>query len=154
MQFSRQLKASAWDLRSPRRPKGTAGRCNGFSGTNDAHRLLPLQVEQHEHPEKELQATNGRMLKLLLGGDRTSYAVLSPAMTAPSPLGGGGGEAPADVGAAAQQPRWQTLVKLCMCATQHTAVFLLRGGRADTEFDFRFCSTTFCSLVLLAWRRQ
>eukprot|EP00798_Chlamydomonas_sp_ICE-L_P016685 gene16685-22945_t len=38
----------------------------GFSGTNDNHRLLPLQVHQAPMEETALKATNGKMLSLIL----------------------------------------------------------------------------------------
>lgn len=40
------------------------------AGTNDNHRLLPLQVAQHLDVERGLQATNGKMLAVLLGCPR------------------------------------------------------------------------------------
>lgn len=42
----------------------------GFSGTNDNHRLLPLQVRQHLEVEQSLKATNGKLLALLLDNPR------------------------------------------------------------------------------------
>jgi hypothetical protein len=38
----------------------------GFSGTNDNHRLLPLQVHQAQLDEPMLQATNGKMVHVIL----------------------------------------------------------------------------------------
>eukprot|EP00798_Chlamydomonas_sp_ICE-L_P024220 gene24220-9819_t len=42
----------------------------GFSGTNDNHRLLPLQVHQAHMEETALKATNGKMLNLILENKR------------------------------------------------------------------------------------
>eukprot|EP00798_Chlamydomonas_sp_ICE-L_P004008 gene4008-14088_t len=42
----------------------------GFSGTNDNHRLLPLQVRQATMEETALKATNGKMLDLILKNER------------------------------------------------------------------------------------
>eukprot|EP00798_Chlamydomonas_sp_ICE-L_P016735 gene16735-23007_t len=42
----------------------------GFSGTNDNHRLLPLQVHQATMEERDLKATNGKMLNLILENKR------------------------------------------------------------------------------------
>ncbi len=61
-QFPQRLAASAWHL--AHNPSG--GPVVGFSGTNDNHRLLPLQVRQHVLPYPQLAATNGRMLQVLL----------------------------------------------------------------------------------------
>jgi hypothetical protein len=50
-----KLKATAWDLRP-----SAAGSSIGFSGTNDAHRLMPLPFYQLPVlGETGLQATNG-----------------------------------------------------------------------------------------------
>lgn len=47
----------------------------GFSGTNDNHRLLPLQVQQADMTCKpHLAATNGKMLHVLL--DLARYSTL------------------------------------------------------------------------------
>eukprot|EP00798_Chlamydomonas_sp_ICE-L_P016366 gene16366-22568_t len=42
----------------------------GFSVTNDNHRLLPLQVHQATMEERDLNATNGKMLNLILENKR------------------------------------------------------------------------------------
>lgn len=51
-------------------------RAAGFSGTNDNHRLLPLQVRQHLDVEPSLAATNGKMLAVLLANPQ--YDTLAP----------------------------------------------------------------------------
>ncbi|KAG2492072.1 hypothetical protein HYH03_009568 [Edaphochlamys debaryana] len=60
-QFPQRLAASAWHLAG----RG-AGGVVGFSGTNDNHRLLPLQVHKAEPEEPSLAATNGKMLHVIL----------------------------------------------------------------------------------------
>eukprot|EP00038_Savillea_parva_P003371 m.124697 g.124697 ORF g.124697 m.124697 type:complete len:1973 (+) comp11157_c2_seq1:733-6651(+) len=77
IQFTQRLKSTAWHLRPP--PDGT---CVGFSGTNDAHRLLPLFVHQKELDDPSIKATNGRMLGMLL--TRATYKRLP---SAPHPEG-------------------------------------------------------------------
>ncbi|KAI8821026.1 uncharacterized protein EV422DRAFT_595226 [Fimicolochytrium jonesii] len=56
-QYPKRIVATSWDLAS-------AGDANGFSGTKDNYRLLPLQVEQNE-PEV-LKSTDGRMLDCII----------------------------------------------------------------------------------------
>ena len=48
------------------RPAFPALTWRGCAGTNDNHRLLPLQVRQHLEVEAGLRATNGKMLAALL----------------------------------------------------------------------------------------
>jgi hypothetical protein len=60
-QYSYRLTATSWHLAD-----NAAGAVVGFSGTNDHHRLLPLQVQQAEPVDVQLQGTNGKMLQLLL----------------------------------------------------------------------------------------
>ncbi|KAG2494611.1 hypothetical protein HYH03_007376 [Edaphochlamys debaryana] len=60
-QFPQRLAASAWHLAG----RGGGG-VVGFSGTNDNHRLLPLQVHKAEPDEPSLAATNGKMLHVIL----------------------------------------------------------------------------------------
>eukprot|EP00899_Mesostigma_viride_P005241 jgi/Mesvir1/14718/Mv05368-RA.1 len=88
-QFEKRLSASAWDLAQP---SGSKGRVVGFSGTNDIHRLMPLQVRQNDLPA--LRGTSGKMLALLLRG---SYITL-PAEAATS---------------------WQAVLELCMARGSH-----------------------------------
>lgn len=59
-------------LRTPARSLPTSLRptCPFIAGTNDNYRLLPLQVAQHLDVERGLQATNGKMLAVLLGCPR------------------------------------------------------------------------------------
>ncbi|GAB4822814.1 hypothetical protein N2152v2_009860 [Parachlorella kessleri] len=64
-QFPQRLVATAWHLAD-----NPGGRVAGFSGTNDNHRLLPLQVQQHLEVEQGLRATNGKMLAVLLDNPR------------------------------------------------------------------------------------
>eukprot|EP00899_Mesostigma_viride_P028443 jgi/Mesvir1/8784/Mv02694-RA.1 len=73
-QFEKRMSASAWDLAQA---SGTQGRVVGFSGTNDLHRLMPLQVSQNDLPS--LQGTSGKMLDLLLREDEEagSYTTLA-----------------------------------------------------------------------------
>jgi hypothetical protein len=60
-QFPQRLMSSAWHL-----AENVGGHVVGFSGTNDNHRLLPLQVQLHVLEEQSLHATNGKMLDLIL----------------------------------------------------------------------------------------
>lgn len=63
----------------------------GFSGTNDNHRLLPLQVRQHLEVEQSLKATNGKMLALLL--ENPCYDTLEVKVSNWEGRGEGGGKA-------------------------------------------------------------
>ncbi|CAE8648543.1 unnamed protein product, partial [Polarella glacialis] len=58
-QFPHKLVANAWHLAD-----NHDGLVHGFSGTNDNHRALPLQVSQKDVPA--LQGTNGKMLGLIM----------------------------------------------------------------------------------------
>lgn len=60
-QFPKRLACNAWHLAD-----NAQGKIVGFSGTNDNHRLLPLQVKQHTVDELSLKATNGKMLAVIL----------------------------------------------------------------------------------------
>ena len=61
-QFPQHMDCNAWHLAD-----NSSGKLFGFSGTNDNHRLLPLQVRQHVAlGEQSLQATNGKMLDVIL----------------------------------------------------------------------------------------
>jgi hypothetical protein len=60
-QYPQRLACSAWDLAD-----NPGGKVVGFSGTNDNHRLLPLQVKQALVEDVELSAINGKMLDMLL----------------------------------------------------------------------------------------
>jgi hypothetical protein len=61
-QFPQRLTRNAWHLAD-----NAGGAVVGFSGTNDNHRLLPLQVHQADASHKpHLAATNGKMLAMLL----------------------------------------------------------------------------------------
>lgn len=70
-QYPQRLSCNAWHLAD------TAERqVYGFSGTNDNHRLLPLQVQQADMSHKPLlAATNGKMLDVML--HTSSYATLA-----------------------------------------------------------------------------
>ena len=70
-QYPQRLVANAWHLAD-----SPSGCVVGFSGTNDNHRLLPLQVKQHLAVEETLQATNGKMLAVML--DNRQYDTLAP----------------------------------------------------------------------------
>ncbi|PNH10973.1 hypothetical protein TSOC_002217 [Tetrabaena socialis] len=59
--FPTRLAASAWHLAD-----NDDGQVVGFSGTNDTHRLLPLQVHQMEPPEQSLRGTNERMMRVIM----------------------------------------------------------------------------------------
>eukprot|EP00899_Mesostigma_viride_P019524 jgi/Mesvir1/27573/Mv07318-RA.1 len=75
-QFEKKMSASAWDLAQA---SGDKGFVVGFSGTNDLHRLMPLQVHQNHLDLPELQGTSGKMLALLLreDGKQGSYTTLA-----------------------------------------------------------------------------
>ncbi|GLI61980.1 hypothetical protein VaNZ11_004546, partial [Volvox africanus] len=60
-QYTQRLASSAWNLADNGRAQVV-----GFSGTNDNHRLLPLQVRQADIPDSALRATNGKMLSVIL----------------------------------------------------------------------------------------
>ena len=81
---------SAWRGRSASRVKTLAPQAPfplifawpqvvGFSGTNDNHRLLPLQVGQRETDDPGLAGTNGKMLAVLL--DNPTYFSLTPTVS-------------------------------------------------------------------------
>ena len=73
-QYPKRLCTSSWHVAG-----NPCREIVGFSGTNDNHRLLPLQVHQH-FPEKgassqrsvaeELHATNGKMLATIIDNPR------------------------------------------------------------------------------------
>lgn len=78
-QFPKRLIASAWNLadgRTSYRTQPTSGNNSyrgggggvvvGFSGTDDTHRLLPLQVHQSQPDDPSLTATNGKMLHVIM----------------------------------------------------------------------------------------
>ncbi|MEW5310745.1 MAG: hypothetical protein WDW38_002512 [Sanguina aurantia] len=70
-QFPQRLACNAWHLAD-----NAQGMVVGFSGTNDNHRLLPLQVKQHmQEEEQALKATNGKMLAVIL--DNPEYSTLA-----------------------------------------------------------------------------
>ncbi|KAG2486452.1 hypothetical protein HYH03_014899 [Edaphochlamys debaryana] len=81
-QFPQRLATSAWHLAGSSGSgggggSGAGGGCAGggggvvgFSGTNDNHRLLPLQVHRASPGAPALAATNGRMLAVMLGHTR------------------------------------------------------------------------------------
>lgn len=49
----------------------STGATSGFSGTNDNHRLLPLQVRKNRHDSlRSLSSTNGKMLDLVVQNQR------------------------------------------------------------------------------------
>ncbi|KAI9096946.1 hypothetical protein DFS34DRAFT_621986 [Phlyctochytrium arcticum] len=58
-QFPQRIGATSWNI-------ADGSHAIGFSGTNDNHRLLPLQVRQHEPAIDSIQGTNGRMVQLLI----------------------------------------------------------------------------------------
>ncbi len=60
-QFPKRLLSSAWHL-----AHNAHGQVVGFSGTNDNHRILPLQVHMAIIKEHALHATNGKMLNIIL----------------------------------------------------------------------------------------
>ena len=62
-QFPQRMTANSWHVAE--NPRGGSA-VVGFSGTNDNHRLLPLQVRQAELDEPSLRGTNGKMLSLVL----------------------------------------------------------------------------------------
>ncbi|GLC47559.1 hypothetical protein PLESTB_000001100 [Pleodorina starrii] len=98
----------------------------GFSGTNDNHRLLPLQVHQAHPEESSLRATNGKMLSVILNNTLgyTTLRQFQPRHDEPqmpqhyqadiagvvaAGVGSGGGGGGALAGNAAEQPLWQVL---------------------------------------------
>jgi hypothetical protein len=70
-QYPQRLVANAWNLAD-----NSHGQVVGFSGTNDNHRLLPKQVEQHLEVEATLRATNGKMLAVMLDNPQYDTLVL------------------------------------------------------------------------------
>ncbi|GLC35571.1 thioredoxin-disulfide reductase [Pleodorina starrii] len=81
-QYPQRLASSAWHLAD-----NTRRQMVGFSGTNDNHRLLPLQVAQADIPDRGLRATNGKMLSVI-GQHTLGFTTLDP------PTGDGGGGRP------------------------------------------------------------
>ncbi|CAM9858519.1 unnamed protein product [Ectocarpus sp. 6 AP-2014] len=82
------------------------GAVSGFSGTNDNHRLLPLQVRKNPGDSlPSLAGTNGKMLDLMLLNRR--YITLEGSG---EPRGGGGGEA------------WRRLLRLAVEEEAHVLV--------------------------------
>jgi hypothetical protein len=76
-QYPQRLVANAWNLAD-----NQGGQVVGFSGTNDNHRLLPLQVRQHlKVDEATLRATNGKMLSIIL--DNPQYDTLAQEQVRP-----------------------------------------------------------------------
>ncbi|CAM9452387.1 unnamed protein product [Ectocarpus fasciculatus] len=81
-----------------------SGAISGFSGTNDNHRLLPLQVRKNPDGSlPSLAGTNGKMLDLMIRNRR--YVTL-----AGEQRGGGGGEA------------WRRLLRLAVEEEAHVLV--------------------------------
>ena len=71
-QYPQRLVGNAWHLAD-----NPHGQVVGFSGTNDNHRLLPLQVKQHlEVDEPTLRATNGKMLAIILANPQYDTLIL------------------------------------------------------------------------------
>ena len=103
-QYPKRLAASAWDLAD-----SPDGRVVGFSGTNDNHRLLPLQVHQAVLDEPELAATNGKMLELLL--QVAQYKTLQPKVGAGRPR-----DSSCDIDVHLFQRQQQVLLR-CFCST-------------------------------------
>ncbi|KAF5833854.1 hypothetical protein DUNSADRAFT_9691 [Dunaliella salina] len=88
-QYPYRLARSAWHLAD-----NAQGRIVGFSGTNDNHRLLPLQVQQSDPPDASLKATNGKMLQIILSNPK--YSTIAPAQIP---------------GSGASKPLWQCLLE-------------------------------------------
>ena len=65
MQFPYRLSMNAWHL-----SYNSAADISGFSGTNDNKSLLPLHVEVDTPDVAELQATDGKMLHLIMSKSR------------------------------------------------------------------------------------
>lgn len=64
-QFPGRIVKHSWDL-----CENSLGSTNGFSGTNDNARLMPLQVYQQPVAHPMLSTTNGKMVHLLLNNDQ------------------------------------------------------------------------------------
>ncbi|CAM9957051.1 unnamed protein product, partial [Ectocarpus sp. 4 AP-2014] len=80
--------------------ENSAGATSGFSGTNDSHRLLPLQVRKNRDDSlPSLSSTNGKMLDLLMRTER--YVTLEVAPDEESI-----GDAPPEA--------WKNLLKFCV----------------------------------------
>ena len=65
-QYPHRLTATAWHLTNVE-----CGSTVGFSGTNDNHRILPLQVKQYFSKEnnriwRQIEGTNGKMVDMIL----------------------------------------------------------------------------------------
>lgn len=119
-QYSSRLVATAWHL-----AQNPTGNVLGFSGTNDNHMLLPLQVRQVTlNTAPELEGTNGKMLSMLLQHAR--YATLRPRTKLSEADGGLNQQVCA-------QPWW--LARLCFHAKWHS-----RGsskGAQEKEIQLR-----------------
>lgn len=81
-QYPQRLSANSWHL-------ADGGHVVGFSGTNDNHRLLPLQVHQADLGEQhQLSATNGKMLDMMMS--LAGYSTLQPQVGGVLGCGGAG----------------------------------------------------------------
>lgn len=122
-QYPYRLTGTSWNLAD-----NAARAVVGFSGTNDHHRLLPLQVHQADHADVQLQGTNGKMLNLLLR--EASYSTLHRAAVA-------GQDDAAHVSAAGL---WHKPISYCM------PFCLFFGLIRHAHCLFRFC----CAVLLIA----
>ncbi len=59
--YPKRMSTSSWHVAS-----SPLHEVVGFSGTNDAHRLLPIEVCQLHLRQHSLHATNGKMLDIIL----------------------------------------------------------------------------------------
>ena len=75
-QYCKQIQRTAWHL--PDRSKSI-----GFSGTNDNHRLLPLQMTQREPDVASLRGTNGKMASLMMDYCHGYEAICMPERNIP-----------------------------------------------------------------------
>ncbi|CAJ1961699.1 unnamed protein product [Cylindrotheca closterium] len=72
MQYPQRRISSAWNLADTDHVKQIIG----FSGTDDNRFLLPYQVKQIQHADKELCATNGKMIDLVLSCTQKVHQVV------------------------------------------------------------------------------
>ncbi|KAG9311593.1 hypothetical protein JVU11DRAFT_7802 [Chiua virens] len=70
-EFPWKISGSSWDITEKRNHLIT-----GFSGTNDAHYLLPTSIVQHDPHHLHQRGTTAEVLTYLLRPENTSYTVM------------------------------------------------------------------------------